>query len=84
VTWGVDKIENVFLSIIRLVDDANGLRLDGDTTFSFKIHVIKYLSLHLTVSESASHLYNTIGKCRFAVIDMCNNAKVSDFALILT
>ena len=38
--WGIDQIENVLLAVVRLVDNANRLRLDRNSALSLEIHVI--------------------------------------------
>ena len=37
---GIDQIENVLLAVVRLVDDADRLRLDRNSALSLQIHVI--------------------------------------------
>ena len=78
----INEIEDVFLSVICLIDRANGLGLDGDTSFPFELHIVKDLLLHFPCGKKACFLYDTIGKRRLAVIDMCNYAKIPDKTLI--
>ena len=79
---GINQVKNIFFSILGIVNNTNRLRLDGDTTLTFEIHVVKYLCLHLAAGQCTSFFYNTIRKCRLAMIDMGNNAKITNFALI--
>ncbi len=45
----VDQIECIFLTIIRLVDRADGLRLDCDAALALEIHVVEDLVLHFAL-----------------------------------
>src|SRR5690606_31627085 len=74
----VDQIENISLAVLRLIAQANGLRLDSDAAFTFNIHRVKDLILHLARLKPACHLNEAIGKSRFPVIDMCDNRKVTN------
>ena len=48
VTWGVDQVKNILLAVLCLINRADCLGFDRDSTLSFKIHIVKDLSLHLT------------------------------------
>jgi hypothetical protein len=52
--------------------------LDGDTTFSLKVHVIECLRLELTLLESASYLHEAVCERRLPMIDMCDDTEVTD------
>ena len=78
----INKVKNILFSIFSLVNSSNGLRLNSNTSFSFKFHVIKNLSLHLSVSQKTCHFYNSVSQCRFTVIYMGYNTKISNFTLI--
>ncbi len=78
----VDQIENVFLSVFRLINRADSLGFDRDSPLSLQIHVIQYLCLHLAARQKTRLLYDAIRQRGFAVVNMCNNAKISDFTLI--
>jgi hypothetical protein len=80
---GIDHIQDVFLAVLRPVYGSAGLRLDGNSSLTLQIHVVQNLILHLAAGQKTGLLDDPVCQCRFTVIDMCNNAKVSDFALIL-
>ena len=44
---GVNQIENVFLSVFSLINRTHRLGLDSDSPFSFQIHIVQHLRLHL-------------------------------------
>jgi hypothetical protein len=53
-----------------------GMTFDGDASFLFKVHVVQHLTFCDLYSFCA--FKQTVGKCALAVVDMRNNAKVSD------
>ena len=81
-SWGVNKVKDIFFAVFGFVYDSDCLRFDGDSSFSFEIHVIKNLRLHLTFGQGTGHFDDSVGKGGFAVVYMCNNAEISDFTLI--
>ena len=78
----VDQVEHILFTVVRLIDSTDRLSFDRDTSLSFQIHVVKDLSLHLAAREKSCHLNDTVRQSGLAVIDMCDNAKISDFTLI--
>ena len=82
VSWGIDQIEHILLTVVRLVDGADRLRFDRDTPLPLQIHVVENLGLHLAACQKPRHLNNAVSQRGLAMVDMCNNAKISDFTLI--
>ena len=78
----VDQVKDILFSIFRLIHCTHCLRLDCDTTFSLKIHIIQYLRLHLPAGQKSCHLNNTVCQGRFPVVNMRYNTKVTNFALV--
>jgi hypothetical protein len=52
------------------------MALDGDTTFLFEVHVVKHLAL--SNLDGIGELKQAVGKCRLSVVDVCNDAEVSN------
>ena len=77
----VNHIQNIFFSILRLINRPDRLRLDGDAAFPFQVHVVQYLILHLALGQQACFLDDAVGKGGFSMINMCNDTKISDFTL---
>ena len=75
---GVDKIEHIDLTIIRLVVERYALRLDGNAALALQIHGIKHLIGHLAFTQALAGLDQAIGQGRLAMIDMRDNGKVTD------
>ena len=76
----VDEIHLIFLSVGGAIVQANALSLDGDAALLFQVHGIKHLRGHLALAERACKLEQSIGKRRFAMIDMRDDAEVADEA----
>ena len=76
VTRGVDEVEHIFFAVIGGVVELHGVRLDGDASFTLKIHFIEQLRRHITQSDGFRLLQQAVGEGRFAVIDMSDYAKI--------
>ena len=75
---GIDLIQVVDLAIFGLVLQRSGLRLDGYPTFFFDVHRVEHLRLHFSIAQSATALNQPICQCRFAMIDVRDDRKISD------
>ena len=80
--WCIDQVKNIFFSIISLINDSYSLRLDRDTSLSLKLHIIQHLRLHLTFCQCTRLLNNTVSQSGLAMVYMCNNAEITNFALV--
>ena len=76
--WGVDEVQHILLSIGRLVIHAGSLELDCDPAFPLQLHIVQELLLHVPIRNRAGVLQQTISQCRLAMVDMGNDAKISD------
>ena len=76
--WRIDKIESVFLPILRLIPQTHSARFDGDTPFLFEIHRIEELGPALSLANGPSRRQQLVGQGRFAVVDVGNDAEVTD------
>ena len=54
------------------------MTLDGDATFAFEVHGIKRLFPHLAQFNLLGHLKDTVRQGGLAVVNVCNDAKISD------
>ena len=79
--WRVHKVQDIFLTILRCVIEANGLRLDGDTALALNIHGVEHLLFHLTICEAAGFLDQAVCERRLAMVNMGDDGKISDKAL---
>ena len=82
VTRCVDEIEDVFLTGLRAVVQADGMGLDRDAALALEVHRVEHLRLHLAGLESAGNLEKTIGQRRLAMVDVRDDGKVTDVAQV--
>ena len=54
------------------------MTLYGDAPLTLQIHIVQCLILHLSVRYSARCLQQPISKRTLAVVDVCNDAKISN------
>ena len=81
-TRGVDEVELVRLAIIGGIVDANGLAFDGDAAFALDVHAVKQLGLHIAMRHGAGHLQNAVGERGLAMVDMGDDAEISDMGWV--
>ena len=74
----VDEVELIGFAIVGGVVHANSLAFDGDAAFALDVHAVKQLGLHVAMRHGAGHLQNAVGECGLAVVDMGDDAEVSD------
>ena len=48
VSRGIDKVEDIFLSVFRLVSHSHGREFYGDSAFSFQVHRVEELVFHIS------------------------------------
>ena len=73
----VDQIECVVFLRARSILKLDSMQFDCNTAFLFEIHIIEHLLRHIACSDGAGVFQQTVGKCRFAMIDVRNNAKIT-------
>ncbi len=78
VTWGINQVQRVLFTVICLVDQANGLSLNGNAALLLDIHGIENLLRHLTISESAGRLDEAIGQGGLTVVDVRDNREIAN------
>ncbi len=74
----IDEVEKVFLAVICMVNQADSLRFDGNAPLTLDVHVVKDLVLHLTFCEHAGGLDHAVRERGFAVINVCDDAEITD------
>ena len=72
----------VFISFVGFpfvgVFHLDGVALDGDAAFAFKVHIVKHLVDEFLVVKRMGEFQKAVGQGRFAVVDMRDDAKISD------
>ena len=81
VSRGVDKIENIILSVLGFIRHSDGRELYGYAPFSFEVHRVEELIFHISLGNLTGKLHNSVRQRRFAVVYMGYYAKVSDIVL---
>ena len=74
----IDQVEDIFVPVVRFIDDAAGLRLDRNASLALQIHVIQDLRLHFPLCKKPGFLDDAVRQGRLTVIDVGNDAKVSN------
>ena len=75
---GVDEIEFELFSAFRRIGEADRLALNRDAAFAFQIHRIEELVAELAIGDAKRLLDDPIGECRFAVVDVGDDAEIAD------
>ncbi len=70
----VDEIQ-----LMTFVLHAHRLQFDGDTALALQIHHVERLLLHLTFLKRSGHFDHPVRQRRLSMIDMRDDAKVSDW-----
>jgi hypothetical protein len=76
----VDEVELVLLPVASAIQDAYGLRLDGDAALALQVHAVEELFLHVARGHGAGELENTVRERALAVVDVRDDAEVADVA----
>src|ERR1700737_358557 len=61
---------------------ANTLGLDGDAAFAFEVHGVQELRAHFALAERARKLEQAVGQRGLAVVNVSDDAKITDEAWI--
>ena len=78
----VDEIQVVDVPILGVVIERDALSLDRDASFTLDVHRVEHLRGHLALAQAITHLYESIGQRRFAMIHMGNDGEIPDVFLI--
>ena len=78
----VDEVELVRVAVAGLVEHAHGAGLDRDALLALEIHRVEHLLGHLARAQGVRALQQAIGQRRLAVVDMGNNAEVTNELLV--
>src|SRR4030043_631252 len=76
-TWRVDQIENILLSVSGVIGKRNGLTLDGDPPLALDVHVIQDLILEVSLINQTRILNEAVCKGRFSMVNVCDDAEVT-------
>ena len=74
----VHEVQFIGLTVLRLVRQADGLRLDGDASFPLQLHAVQDLVGHLTVGQRAGVLDQPVGQGGFPMVDVGDDREIAD------
>ena len=74
----VDQIQLINFTISSLVFHGDRMRLDGDAALLLEVHRVKQLVFHLARRDRARPMQQPIGKRRLAVVDVGDDAEISN------
>jgi hypothetical protein len=77
-SWGINEVKGILLTITSLILHLNGVALDCDTLLTLEVHIVEHLSLHLTLVQGVSLLEESIGKGTLTVVDVCNDTEIAN------
>ena len=77
-TRSVNEVKHVFLPAFGGVSHLNRMALDGDAPLAFEVHIVERLVLHLPFADGSSGLQKTICKGAFAMVNVGNDAKITE------
>ena len=75
---GVDEVERVFLAVPGSVEEADGMRLDGDAPLLLQVHRVQHLAHRLLGVHGSGEGQEPVGQGGLAVVDVRDNGEVSD------
>jgi hypothetical protein len=78
VSGRVYQVELILSAIFRFIQHAHGVQLDGDAALPLEVHGVQHLRFHLAFGQRAGHLQQAIRQRGLAVVDMSDNAEISD------
>ena len=81
-TRRVNQVELILLTVVGRVVHAHGLAFNRDAALSFDIHAIEQLFGHVALRNRSREFENTVRKRRLAVVDMGDDAEISNKARI--
>ena len=77
----IDHVQDVFLAVF-FVHHADGVCLDGNAAFAFKVHVVQELVRHLVFRNRLGQFDHAVGKRRFTVVNVGDDAEISDIVVL--
>ena len=75
---GVDEIENIVLAVVGVVNQRYRMSLDGNAPLTLQIHVVQKLVGHIPQGNRLGLFQNPVRQGGFAVVDVGDNAEVSN------
>ncbi len=77
-TAGAVQVDVILLPVLRRVRHGDGIRLDRDPALALDIHRVEDLVAELAILDPPTGLDQTVGQGRLPVIDVGDDAEISD------
>ena len=74
----IDQVEEVDVTVRRLVVHRDRAGLDRDAALALEFHVVEQLLLHQPLLDGVRQLEHAVGQCRLAVVDVGDDAEVAN------
>ncbi len=74
----VDQVEDVVPPVFRVVQQRDGVGLDGDAALALEVHIVENLVLHLAQGDGIGQLQDAVGQRALAVVNMGDDAEIPD------
>ena len=74
-TRGVNQVKDIFLAFQGVIH-LDCMALNGNTPFSFEIHIIEQLLLHIPAGNSMRSFQQPIRQGTLAMIDMSDDTEI--------
>ena len=73
----IDQIQSIYIAVLGLVGQTDGLAFYGDAPFAFDIHIVKELIFELSRGDETAELNHAISESGFPVIYVSYNTEVT-------
>ncbi len=70
------------IKLIALILHAHRRQFDGNALFTLQIHLVQQLGFHVALFDRSGQFQQTVSQRRLTVVNVRNNAKVSDMVLL--
>src|SRR5947209_16416068 len=81
-SWCIDEVQFVLFAIKCRVAHTHSLSFDGDALLTLQVHLVKGLLHQFAFGDRPCIFQQAIGKGGLAMIDMGDNAEISNMCLV--
>jgi hypothetical protein len=74
---GIYQVQYILLALPHIVY-LYGVALDGDALFTFQVHIIEYLRLHIPAGYGFGKLQKAVGQGTFTVVYMGDDTEIAN------
>ncbi len=74
----IDQVEEIRLTVISVIHDAHGVRLDRDAALLLDVHGVKYLRGEVALLDRMGQLEDAVRYRRLAVVDVRDDGEIAD------